>query len=64
MMETVAPGARPATDTPGATQKVRTRSRSQRPNWSQVAIVPVIENRRGWEAVRAGMEQIQAILTR
>ena len=64
MMETVAPGARPATDTPGATQKVRTPIHSQRPNWSQVAIVPVIENRRGSGASEQGMEQIQAILTR
>ena len=41
---TMAPGMRPATVTPGATQKLRSPIRSQRPNRSQVAILPTMED--------------------
>ena len=44
---TRAPGTRPATDTLGASQKLRCPIRNQRPNESQVTIVPRIEKRRG-----------------
>jgi hypothetical protein len=43
---TTAPGMRPATATPGATQQWRSPMLSDRPMGSQVAMVPVMENGR------------------